>query len=120
MSEPVAWRHRIEMQNLWGYSENKSDCEFLIKQSGVKKFELEPLFAAPQAGIGWQPIETADKSQEIIGLSSQENQRIYMLRWFKYNGREAWRDWDGDPHEPTHWLPVPPLPPSPKPESNEK
>ena len=60
----------------------------------------------------WQPIETADELEEIVALSDDYHDGLVpiVLRRFKYNGLEAWRDWDGDPHEPTHWLPHRPLP----------
>lgn len=30
-----------------------------------------------------------------------------FLRWFKYNGLYAWRDWDADDHTtPTRWHPI--------------
>jgi hypothetical protein len=54
----------------------------------------------------WETIETADKSFPIIALSPahEDGTSPIILRWFKYNGKEAWRDWDGDPHFPTHYL----------------
>lgn len=61
----------------------------------------------------WQPIETAPKDKEILALSPAwgDGRRPILLRWFKYNGSENWRDWDADPHFPTHWMPIPELPP---------
>jgi hypothetical protein len=61
------------------------------------------------AATEWQPIETAPKDQEILAISLawEDGKRPILLRWFKYNGLEAWRDWDNDPHFPTHWMPLP-------------
>ncbi len=53
----------------------------------------------------WQPIETADKRRHILG--GFKNCEAVILRWYKYNGQAAWRDWDGDPHTPSHWMPLP-------------
>lgn len=62
----------------------------------------------------WQPIETARNidDNEIVALSPAhcDGKRPIVLRWFKYNGLAAWRDWDADPHWPTHWMPLPPSP----------
>lgn len=70
----------------------------------------------------WEPIETAPKDgTEIVALSAAQvghhlgsyanGPAPIVLRWFKYNGLEAWRDWDADPHWPKWWLPLPPFPP---------
>jgi len=59
----------------------------------------------------WMPIAEADKGREII--ASQADGRPIVLQWLKYNGLEAWRDWDNDPHEP-EWFIYPPLPPAEK------
>jgi hypothetical protein len=45
--KPVAWRLRIGSQNLWSYCETESDADFYIKQSGIAKFEKQPLYLRP-------------------------------------------------------------------------
>jgi len=56
----------------------------------------------------WEPIETAPKDREIVALSPgwEHGKSPVMLKWYKYNGAEAWRDYDGDAHNPTHWQPL--------------
>lgn len=44
--EPVAWRCRIGMQNLWGYGTER-EIDWSIQQSGVKQFEKQALYAGP-------------------------------------------------------------------------
>jgi hypothetical protein len=69
---------------------------------------------APQAGSAWQPMETARnlEDHEILALSPAwgDGKRPIILRWFQYNGVEAWRDWDADLHFPTCWMPLPSAP----------
>jgi len=59
----------------------------------------------------WQPIETARNidGNEILAVSPAygNGSDPLILRWFKYNGKAGWRDWDGDMHEPTLWHPLP-------------
>jgi hypothetical protein len=83
---------------------------------GVSLVTLEVALAAVRLeretcakAAGWQSIETASKDAEILALSPAYDGPV-VLRWFKYNGKEAWRDWDNDPHWPTHWLPLPEMP----------
>lgn len=57
------------------------------------------------------PDEYRDGVREILGISPAHigkdgKPSSLILRWFKYNGLEAWRDWDNDPHFPTHWQPL--------------
>jgi hypothetical protein len=64
----------------------------------------------------WQDISTAQRvptSRILAAVPTQEGGKyVLILRWFKYNGLEAWRDQDGDPHKPTHWQPLPSPPES--------
>lgn len=59
----------------------------------------------------WQTMETARNidGNEILALSPDhgDGRRPIILRWFKYNGTAAWRDWDNDAHQPTLWMPLP-------------
>ena len=58
---------------------------------------------------GWQTMDSANKDKDILALSKDycDGKRPLILRWFKYNGLSAWRDWDADPHEPMCWAPIP-------------
>ena len=65
----------------------------------------------------WQPIDTVpehwkDGVHEIVALAPEwgHGKRPIILRWYKYNGLAAWRDWDNDPLTPTHWHPLADLP----------
>lgn len=69
---------------------------------------------------GWLPIEALPETykngvSEIVALSPAYVRKDgkpapIILRWFTYNGTAAWRDWDNDPHFPTHWHPLAALP----------
>ena len=85
--------------DLWIANDGEADPDF-----EQRKRELE------QGRDGWLPIETAPKyAGAIIALSPawEDGKSPIILRWFQYNGTEAWRDWDNDPHFPTHYLPWP-------------
>jgi hypothetical protein len=60
--------------------------------------------------MNWQPIETAPKDgTEICGwVGSGYEGGWVQLAWYKANGLAAWRDWDQEVWEPTHWLPIEP------------
>jgi len=49
--KPIAWRIRLGDSDLWSYVDNEADADFYIKQSGLKKFGKEPLYAAPWGGL---------------------------------------------------------------------
>lgn len=56
----------------------------------------------------WQPIETAPKDgRDVLIVSDAYRDRVLVARWYKYNGKEGFRDWDADLHLPTHWMPLP-------------
>jgi hypothetical protein len=54
-------------------------------------------------------MDAAPRDKQILACSPDHKGPL-ILRWFKYNGLAAWRDWDNDAHQPTHWrhLPAPP------------
>jgi hypothetical protein len=60
----------------------------------------------------WKPIESAPKDKEILALAREweDGKRPILLRWFKYNGLEAWRDFENESLNPTHYM-LPHLPP---------
>ena len=60
----------------------------------------------------WQLIETwdVDKDEQILGGFTHSSDLV-ILRWFKYDGLLAWRDWDNDVRFPSHWMSLP-KPPS--------
>jgi hypothetical protein len=47
--EAVAWRVRLGDSNMWGYCDGEWEADFNIRQSGMKKYEKQPLYASPQA-----------------------------------------------------------------------
>jgi len=51
-------------------------------------------------------IVDIDTSLPILAYTETFHQGTIplVLRWFKYNGIEAWRDADGGSHIPTRWL----------------
>jgi hypothetical protein len=62
----------------------------------------------------WHPIESAPKDgTEIVALVSG---RPYCVSWTTHGDQHAeawWRDREGyGLTEPTHWIPIPPIPPS--------
>lgn len=70
--------------------------------------ELEQAQQAAFKAMEWQPIETAPKDGTSIVINTNaHDDGIVIARWYRYNGLEAFRDWDADPHTPTHWMPIP-------------
>ncbi len=61
----------------------------------------------------WRPIESVITNKEIVALCHgyYDGKHPIVLRWFKYNGVEAWRDWDADARLPYLWfdIPAPPM-----------
>lgn len=57
----------------------------------------------------WQPIETAPKdATEVLGYVGPSYEGgCLILSYYRCNGLKAWRDWDQDIWEPTHWMPLP-------------
>lgn len=57
---------------------------------------------APQ----WRPISEAprDGTELLCYVGPSYVGGSLILSWFKYNGTEAWRDWDCDAWEPTHFM----------------
>lgn len=61
----------------------------------------------------WQPIETAPKDGSLIMLSVPKNQ-YHGMGWFEFtNGK--WCIGEGFECSPTHWMPIPPHPPTNQP-----
>lgn len=88
--------------------------------SGMATEDARLIVRSVNAQALWKPIETVpddwkDGKREIVALAPEwdHGQRPIILRWFKYNGLEAWRDWDGDALDPTHWHPLAALPNTP-------
>lgn len=62
----------------------------------------------------WQPIETAPKDGTPIIAHTNEYAEPLIVRFYKYNGLAAWRDWDQDVYNNiTHWMPLPTPPVQP-------
>jgi hypothetical protein len=83
------------------------DPEYAHQEHDAKCPLAEPSFRAPQ---GWQPIETAPKDGTKI-LALEGGWQYAVLAWW---GR--WDDGSGDmvqDYDPTLWIPIPPVPPSP-------
>jgi hypothetical protein len=65
------------------------------------------------ADSAWRfDIENAPTDRPILAhdrMSLMQNPgKPMVLTWFKYNGLEAWRDWDGDAHTSvTRWMAIP-------------
>jgi hypothetical protein len=58
---------------------------------------------------GRLPIEEYDPAthgEEILAFLPPVYGWV-VLKYFKCNGVAAWRDWDCDPHYPTHFMPLP-------------
>jgi hypothetical protein len=62
----------------------------------------------------WKPADTAPKDEEILGLTLEWNdgKRPILLRWFNYNGLEAWRDFEAESNTLICWRPLPSPPQS--------
>ena len=80
--------------------------------------------AQRQAAPTWQPIDTAPKDGTWILLAGDSGYTTTPFRvsvcqysfdtyysWWRDHAGDNFRD-DGD--EPTHWMPLPPAPPTPK------
>lgn len=77
--------------------------------------------AQRQAIPTWQPIETAPTDYEWILLASKDDrdENLAVQSGFWSHSYDGWRDFKNDScsysgFEPTHWMPLPPLPPAPK------
>ena len=85
--------------------------------------------AQRQAAPTWQPIETAPKDGTWILLAGDSGYtttpfRVSVCQWSFDTYHSFWRDHSGDGFlddgdEPTHWMPLPPVPPTPKTLSEE-
>ncbi|WP_104662806.1 hypothetical protein [Ensifer adhaerens] len=106
VGEPVAYRWKLRENSPWGYS--------LFARDDV--YVCEPLYAAPSAPDGWQPIETAPENASILiripGLDYYGNNGVYagMLvnmgtgrRWMTF-GHAIGRDLG---ELPDAWMPMP-------------
>lgn len=110
VGEPVAWMHPTAN---WSDVDRQKILNHCVKDGDMPV----PLYAAPSAPEGWQPIETAPKDgTEILayGYARCDGSRYA-------NGQHiAWWDaelgWTGrDPDDrvtlhPSHWRPLPPRP----------
>ncbi|MFK5596487.1 hypothetical protein ACFZ8E_05715 [Methylobacterium sp. HMF5984] len=83
----------------------------------LKALEEAILAARPvgEGDAGWQPIETAPKDGTEVPCLAPEYDGPVMLKFYKHNGLEAWRDWDQDIYEPTRWFKLPAARPTPSP-----
>lgn len=84
------------------------DCELFDRNRRVS-IDTQLLVRRFDEATAWQPIGRADKSRQILALAKDHAEPL-TLRWFKYNGVEAWRDWDGDAQEPLLFVYPPPHP----------
>ena len=55
----------------------------------------------------WQPIETAPKDgrEVLVAVDKSYTGGVLVALWCAHD--EAWKDWDLDTWEPTHWMPLP-------------
>lgn len=73
----------------------------------------EPSRDAGAVNQAWQPIETAPKDgTNIIGLTQWGALEIWYVR-DAYEG-EYWQDYSDSEPDPTHWLPLPAPPETPR------
>lgn len=71
---------------------------------------MEPAMTAPSVPLvpqGWQPISTAPKDGTEVLLFSER--RIVSGSW-NHGGAMLMPHWMGGIFQPTHWMPIPPLP----------
>ena len=60
--------------------------------------------------MNWQPIETAPKTGDILLCRGD---RCYVGQWITnslIHNRDCWMIHGGSTVNPTHWMPLPPLP----------
>lgn len=70
--------------------------------------------------MNWQPIKTAPKDGTRVLLWCDETPRIVVSEWAKFDEWQGWVFSDEaladiqpeGPSCPTHWMPLPPPPPS--------
>jgi len=55
----------------------------------------------------WIDGDPPKDGNEYVCESPSYSEPLF-LSWFKYNGLEAWRDWDNDSHQVTRWHPLDP------------
>lgn len=74
---------------------------------------------AAHAMVAWQPISTAPKDgTKILAYIHIDDGDIGVMKWMDFGqGLAVWvwadelmGDVDPDPHQPTHWMPLPPAP----------
>lgn len=112
MSDPKALAEKIEEQ-VWGEKKTGLGVFFPTQEwHGI----IAALRAQPDPGSapveGWLPIETAPKGVEVPCLAPEYDGPV-MLKHYRPNGLDAWRDWDQDVYAPTHWFKLPPPPAEP-------
>lgn len=84
------------------------DCEYFDRNRRVS-IETQILIRRFNEATDWQPIDRADKRRQILALAKDHSEPL-TLKWFKYNGLEAWRDWDNEAQEPLLFVYPPPHP----------
>lgn len=112
----------VEVQNMVRSAGDNELREFVRIQDHVESDHVREYVQLARAVLdtpaesGWQPIETAPKDgTQIIGFCSK-HESIFMTLW--EDGHWGLEDWDSQhfcAHAPTHWMPLPPPPASPRP-----
>ena len=106
-------------------------CEDDIKNNNCLSISavLREIWDEAQRFRSWQPIDTAPKDGTWILLAGDSGYtttplRVSVCQWSFDTYHSFWRDHSGDGFlddgdEPTHWMPLPPVPPTPKTLSEE-
>lgn len=61
----------------------------------------------PKAKSPWQPIETVPGDDELYFVRAPN---VSPLVFVAYQDKETWITWSGRRLNPSHWMPIPPLP----------
>lgn len=87
----------------------------VLRELTAAPAQPDPLHVANERGEGWQPIETAPKTNRSILVWCPERRNIFQVCWGGFDGWLYFGPFTHSVYEnPTHWMPLPAPPAAPK------